>query len=57
MSSVSNIEQQNQVLAIPATACRAKPSTLEGQISTGQKSTNFAGLAPQAAQVVDLTAT
>jgi flagellar hook-associated protein 3 FlgL len=56
MSSVSNIEQQNQMLQY-LQQLQSQASTLEGQISTGQKSTNFAGLAPQAAQVVDLTAT
>jgi flagellar hook-associated protein 3 FlgL len=56
MSNVSNIEQQNQMLQY-LQQLQSQASTLEGQISTGQKSTNFAGLAPQAAQVVDLTAT
>jgi flagellar hook-associated protein 3 FlgL len=56
MSNVSNIEQQNQMLQY-LQQLQSQASVLEGQISTGQKSTNFAGLAPQAAQVVDLTAT
>ena len=34
-----------------------KASTLESQISTGQKSTSFSGVAPQAAKLVDLAAT
>jgi flagellar hook-associated protein 3 FlgL len=56
MSNVSNIEQQNQMLQY-LDQLRSNAATLQAQISTGEKSTNFAGLAPQAAQVVDLNAT
>jgi hypothetical protein len=56
MSSVSTIEQQNQMLQY-LQQLQSQASTLEGQISTGQKSTTYSGIAPQAAQVIDLQAT
>jgi flagellar hook-associated protein 3 FlgL len=56
MNNVSTIEQQNQMLQY-LQQMQSEASTLSTQISTGQKSATYAGIAPQAAQVVDLTAT
>lgn len=55
-TSVSTMEQQNQMLQY-LQQMRTQASTLSTQIATGQVSSNYAGIAPQAAQVVDLTAT
>lgn len=55
-TNVSTIEQQNQMLQY-LQQMRTQASTLSTQIATGQVSQNYAGIAPQAAQVVDLTAT
>ena len=55
-SNVSTLEQQNQMVQY-LQQMQDKASTLETQISTGQQSQTYAGIAPQAAEVVDLTAT
>jgi len=56
MSRVSNVEQQNQMLQY-LLQLQGQASTLEAQISTGQKSSTYSGIAPEAAQVVNLQAT
>ena len=56
MSNVSTIEQSTQTLQY-LQQLQGKAAKLETQISTGQQSTSFAGLAPQASQLVNLTAT
>ncbi|HVA12266.1 MAG TPA: hypothetical protein VNF99_03370 [Stellaceae bacterium] len=56
MSNVSTVEQQSQMLQY-LQQLQSEASTLQGQISTGQKSTTYAGIAPQAAQAIDLQAT
>jgi flagellar hook-associated protein 3 FlgL len=55
-NNVSTIEQQNQMLQY-LQQMQTQASTLSAQISTGQKSQTYAGIAPQAAQVIDLNAT
>lgn len=55
-STVSTLEQQNQMLQY-LQQMETQATTLGTQISTGQVSTSYAGIAPQAAQVVDLQAT
>src|SRR5579875_3812953 len=55
-SNVSTIEQQNQMLQY-LQQMQAQVTNLSTQISTGQNSQTYAGIAPQAAEVVDLTAT
>jgi flagellar hook-associated protein 3 FlgL len=56
MNRVSNIEQQNQMLQY-LQQLQSQGSTLEDQIASGQKSQTYAGIAPQAAQVISLQAT
>lgn len=55
-SNVSTIEQQNQMLQY-LQQMQSQVNNLSTQISTGQVSQTYSGIAPQAAQVVDLTAT
>lgn len=55
-TSVSTLEQQNQMLQY-LQQMNTQASTLEAQISTGQVSTTYAGIAPQAGEVIDLQAT
>src|SRR5580692_2822169 len=55
-TNVSTIKQQNQMLQY-LQQMQTQASTLSAQISTGQKSQTYSGIAPQAAQVVDLNAT
>ena len=52
VSSLAQTQQVTQNLA----ALQNQGNTLEQQITTGLKSQSFAGIAPQAAQLVDLTA-
>ncbi len=56
MTRVSNIEQQTQMLQY-LQQLQGQASTLETQIASGQKSQTYAGIAPQAAQVISLKAT
>lgn len=56
MANVTTVEQQNQTLQY-LQQLQSKASSLEAQIATGQKSVTYSGIAPQAAQVVDLAAT
>jgi flagellar hook-associated protein 3 FlgL len=56
MTGVTNIEQQNQMLQY-LQQLQSQGSTLEQQIASGQKSATYAGIAPQAAQVISLQAT
>ncbi|HXQ50995.1 MAG TPA: flagellin [Stellaceae bacterium] len=53
---ISSLAQTQQVIQ-NLLALQTKGNTLEQQISTGLKSQSFAGIAPQAAQVVSLNAT
>jgi flagellar hook-associated protein 3 FlgL len=56
MTGVTNIEQQNQMLQY-LQQMQSQGATLEQQIASGQKSQTYAGIAPQAAQVISLQAT
>jgi len=56
MTGVSTLEQSNQMLQ-NLQQLRTQAATLGNQISTGQKSTSYAGIAAQATQLVDLGAT
>jgi len=56
MTRVSNIEQQTQMLQY-LQQLQGQASNLESQIASGQKSQTYAGIAPQAAQVISLKAT
>jgi flagellar hook-associated protein 3 FlgL len=53
---VSSLAQSQQVIQNLA-ALQTQGNTLEQQIATGLKSQSYAGIAPQASQLVDLTAT
>lgn len=55
-TGVSTLEQQNQMLQY-LQQMNTQATTLEAQISTGQVSTTYAGIAPQAGEVIDLQAT
>jgi flagellar hook-associated protein 3 FlgL len=55
-TSVSTLEQSTQTLQY-LQQLNSKASQLESQISTGQVSTTFSGIAPQASQLIDLQAT
>lgn len=55
-SNISTLEQQNQMLQY-LQQMQTQANNLSTQISTGQVSQTYSGIAPQAAQVVDLTAT
>jgi len=56
MTGVTTIEQQNQMLRY-LQQMQSQGATLEEQIASGQKSQTYAGIAPQAAQVISLQAT
>jgi flagellar hook-associated protein 3 FlgL len=56
MTGVTTIEQQNRMLQY-LQQMQSQGATLEEQIATGQKSQTYAGIAPQAAQVISLQAT
>jgi flagellar hook-associated protein 3 FlgL len=56
MTRVTSVEQQSQMLQY-LQQMQGQAATLEGQIATGEKSSTYAGIAPQAAQVIDLQAT
>ena len=56
MTGVTTIEQQNQMLQY-LQQMQSQGDALEQQIATGQKSQTYAGIAPQAAQVISLQAT
>jgi flagellar hook-associated protein 3 FlgL len=53
--SISNIGQTQQIIQ-NLTQLQTQGNTLDEEISTGLKSQTFAGIAPQASQLVDLTA-
>lgn len=55
-TNVSTIEQQNQMLQY-LQQLQSQATNLESQISTGVKTQTYSGIAPQAAQAVDLQAT
>lgn len=56
MTGISTIEQNNQMLQ-NLQQLQTQANTLGNQISTGQKSTSYAGIAAQATELVDLQAT
>src|SRR5215469_10765691 len=56
MTGVTTIEQQNQMLQY-LQQMQSQGDALEQQIASGQKSPTYAGIAPQAAQVISLQAT
>jgi flagellar hook-associated protein 3 FlgL len=56
MTGVTTIEQQNQMLQY-LQQMQSQGAALEEQIASGQKSQTYAGIAPQAAQVISLQAT
>lgn len=56
MTRVTNIEQQNQ-MAQYLQQLQSQSAILENQIASGHKSQTYAGIATQAGQVINLTAT
>lgn len=56
MTGITTIEQQNQMLRY-LQQMQSQGAALEEQIASGQKSQTYAGIAPQAAQVISLQAT
>jgi flagellar hook-associated protein 3 FlgL len=56
MTGVTTIEQQNQMLRY-LQQMQSQGAALEEQIASGEKSQTYAGIAPQAAQVISLQAT